>query len=213
MKTYEYILFDWDGCLAETLDIWMDAYKQSLEDFSLSATDKEIAAQFGDWEGPKKLGISDNDYESYIARLMELVNEKLPKVKLYPGARKLLESLRKNDKNMALITSSKKANIKAALHNNDLEKYFDVILAAEDVENHKPHPEVIEKSLDMLNGAKDKAVIIGDSSKDLEAAQNANIDSILVYPNSHKTYYDLEKLKDYKPTYILDSLGKVRNII
>ena len=45
--------------------------------------------------------------------------------------------------------------------------------------------------------------MIGDSRKDLEAAKNAEIDSLLFYPKSHSIFYDLKNLKTYNPTYII----------
>lgn len=45
--------------------------------------------------------------------------------------------------------------------------------------------------------------MIGDSDKDLGAARNFGIDSVLFYPAEHKKFYDLEKLKELEPTYFL----------
>ncbi len=30
VKSYDYILFDWDGTIAKTLNLWMDALKDTL---------------------------------------------------------------------------------------------------------------------------------------------------------------------------------------
>jgi|GEM_PF-6694527 len=47
MKTYDYILFDWDGTIAKTLDIWMEALKEVLEKDGHCLTDEQIGADYG----------------------------------------------------------------------------------------------------------------------------------------------------------------------
>lgn len=210
MKKYKYILFDWDGCLAKTLQVWMKAYKTVFAEYGVYPSEQEIGHHFGDWEGPKYFGIKD--VEGCIKKIDEIAGEELKKVALYEDARKLLEKL-KGNKSLALLSSSPREILNAAVKHNNLTDYFEVVLAGEDVKNHKPHPEVIEKGLQMLKGAKSKAIIIGDSRKDLEAANNAEIDSILVYPQSHSLFYKFEELKAYKPTYIVNNLSEILRII
>ncbi len=207
MKNYDYFLFDWDGCLANTLEIWLEAYRQSMAKFGVHATDKEIANQFGNWNGPKNLGVSEADYTSCMDLMDRIVEEKLPHVHLYEGAKQLLEELKAAGKKLALLTSSRPQDIKKPLDNTGVRSYFEVILTADDVTSHKPHPEVIEKALKELGGEKAQAVMIGDSAKDIEAAKNAGVDSILVFPKQHEIFYDFDKLKAYGPTHIVSGFG------
>jgi phosphoglycolate phosphatase-like HAD superfamily hydrolase len=65
----------------------------------------------------------------------------------------------------------------------------------------------------LLSGSKQAAIMIGDSDKDLGAANNTGIDSILFYPPEHKKFYDLEKLRTLNPTYIVEELRQIEAII
>ncbi len=210
MSKYTYILFDWDGCLAKTLEVWLMAYKQSLDEYGSQPPDEEIAHHFGDWQLPKYFGIED--WETCNANAVDMARANLKQVELYPGAKKLLESLTK-DYQLAILSSSSKDVLLNGLAHNGLTQIFDVVLSGEDVQNHKPHPEVIEKGIELLGGDKNHAVMIGDSRKDLGAAQNAHVDSILVYPQSHKTFYSLEELKTLNPTHVVSSVADVEAII
>lgn len=210
MDKYEYVLFDWDGCLAKTLQVWMDAYKKVFAEYGVNPTEHEIAHHFGDWEIPKYFGIKN--VEECINRVDLLADKKLKKVDLYEGAKELLGKLKKT-KQLALLSSSLKEVLNSAVKHNGLTDYFKVILAYEDVQNYKPHPEIIEKGLGLLKGSKDKAIMIGDSRKDLEAANNAGVDSILVYPESHKIFYNIDDLKKYKPTFIISNIGEAINYL
>jgi len=90
--------------------------------------------------------------------------------------------------------------------------FFDVVITHEDTEKHKPHAEPLEKALAQLGGNKEKAVMIGDSDKDLGAAKNAGVDSILFYPKEHERFYRLDDLKRFGPTYVVDDFREVLKI-
>lgn len=212
MRKYKYLLFDWDGCLAQTLQIWLGAYKEVFAKFSLYPKEKEITEKvFGDWTGATKLGIKNMDL--FTKETLKIVNKKLPNVALYEYAEEALISFKTKGKKLALLTTSKRSSIHPALKNRKLIDFFDTILTDEDVDKHKPHPEIIEKALSRLKGQKERAVIIGDSAHDLGAAKNAGIDSILFYPDNHKIFYDFEFLKKQDPTYTISHFRELASLI
>jgi len=212
VKAYKYIFFDWDGCLAKTLQIWLEAYKAVFAEYGIYPEDREIAEKvFGDWNGPRKLGVEDID--SFTRKLLAIVNEKSLDVKLHDGVKEILDTLKSRGRRLALLTSSKRAIIETGLRNNRIEEYFEIIFTTEDVENNKPHPEMINKAINKLNGNKEGSIMIGDSKKDLGAANNAKIDSILFYPKEHELFYDFELLNSYKPTYVIDDFKELGRIL
>ena len=212
MKNYQYILFDWDGCLARTLEIWMDAYKATFSEEDLHPSEKDIASKvFGDWHGPEKAGAKNND--EFIKKLLNRVNANYPNANLYENAPVILKHLRAMGKKIALVTSSELKMIDQSLINHDIKKLFDVILTAEDVQKHKPDPEIVFMALEKLGGTKEQAIIIGDSKSDLGAASNAAIDSALFYPESHQLFYNLDQLQTFKPNYIIKDLIDLKEII
>lgn len=212
MKNYTYILFDWDGCLAKTLDVWLEAYKQVFSEYGVHPDTKTITHEiFGDWNGPKKLGIED--VEGFSEKMLTLVGKKYPTVDLYEGVKDSLLVLKEKNKKLALITTSTISIVKPALEHHNLTSLFETILAAEDVSKHKPDPEIIETAIARLDGVKEKSIIVGDSKSDLGAANNAGIDSLLFYPKHNTIFYDLDVLKTYKPTYIIENFKEILDII
>ena len=200
ISKYDYFLFDWDGCLAKTLEVWLQAYKTTYAEFGINPTDQEIAHHFGDWQAPKHFGIEN--VQDCVDRVVKLANEQLKQVTLYDGAAELLHCLKDKQKKLALLSSSEKKVLDWGIDHNNLQNIFDIIVSGDDVVNHKPPPEVIEKGLSALDADKERAVMIGDSHKDLEAAKNAGVASVLIYPKSHELFYDFKQLKGYVPTYI-----------
>jgi pyrophosphatase PpaX len=207
MKDYQYFLFDWDGCLAKTLDLWLDCFRQAYASYGKHPSDQEIARHFGDYSAPALFGISD--VEACGDKAAELAHSNLQTVELYGGAKELLTTL-KASKKIALLSSSRRYVIDWGLQHNGLENMFDLVLTADDVSSHKPDPEAILTALDRFGASKEQAVMIGDSRKDLGCAQNAGVDSILVYPEEHRVFYDLDELKTYEPTYVVGGFGELK---
>lgn len=195
-----------------TLEIWLNAYKETFAEENLYPSDREITTQvFGDWDGQKKFGVKDND--KYIEKLLNKVNSDYPHAQLYENSFEILKYVKSLNKKMALITSSKLETINKVLIDNNIKNFFDAILTAEDVEKHKPDPEIVFMAIKKLNGVKEQTLIIGDSKSDLGAAKNAGVDSVLFYPESHQLFYDLEYLKSFDPKYIIGNLEELKKII
>jgi pyrophosphatase PpaX len=213
VKHYKYILLDWDGNLAKTLDIWLYATRVPLERRGIRISDKQIAIQcFGrPIEAYAELGVKDVGIA--ITEMDELAKKMLPEVELYPDALYVLEKLKNSGRQIALITTSLRENVLHLLDKYQIHHYFDVVIANEDTNQHKPHPEPIIKALEELKGSKDKSVMIGDSDKDIGAANNALIDSILFYPDSHEKFYDFKELKILNPTHIVHDFRDIIDIV
>jgi pyrophosphatase PpaX len=208
----KYILLDWDGNLAKTLDIWLDAFRAPLEKRGLNLSDEDIAASFGAFTKYLAMwGIKDIDVATEEADA--IAQQSLPNVELYPDALEVLESLHAAKKRVALITTSPHRNVQHLLEKYNIDRFFQVVVAGDDVKNHKPHPEPLEKALDELGGNKSDAIMIGDSDKDIGAAKNAGIDSILFYPPEHKKFYDLEKLRQLNPTHVVSDFRQILEIV
>lgn len=212
MAGYQYILLDWDGNLAQTLDLWLDTFKLVLAKQGFTPSDEEIAASFGKTEEFfAQLGVTDPD--ALYVEADRIGKAALPEVNLYPEALEVLNELKARGKQTALITSSLRENVDHLLEKYDLHPLFDVVVTREDTAEQKPHPEPLDRALALLGGSKEQAVMIGDSDKDLGAAVNADMDSILFYPDEHAKFYDLEKLKEYNPTHIVRNFKDVLNIV
>lgn len=114
---------------------------------------------------------------------------------------------------MALVSSSEPEHIAAVTQHQNVAELFEAAVTLRDVTYPKPHPESLELALTKLGGSKDKAVMIGDSGKDLEAAKNAGIESILFFSPEHVLFYDIAALKRFCPTFICNSFSEMRDIL
>jgi len=212
MKKYQYFLFDWDGCLADTLSIWLDAYRKVFSEFHVLVTDRDIIDKmFGDWNGSLKFGIKN--VPLFNKKLMVHVNANMTNVQLHSGVLSTIKTIKEKMKKIAVISSSKRKTVMSAMNSKNISPYVDLVLAEEDVSHHKPHPEVIEKALSFFKGKKSEAIITGDTDKDILAGKNAGIDTILFFPEINNTYYDKKKLQSLTPTYFLDNFPNILQFV
>jgi len=99
-------------------------------------------------------------------------------LKLYDGIYEMLDIL-KDDFKLSVATNANSLFAKKMLSHLEIEKFFKLIVGADMVTKSKPHPDMILKTIEDLQHDK-QSILIGDSLKDLYAAQNAKIDAIVV---------------------------------
>lgn len=110
---------------------------------------------------------------------------------------------------MAIASSKPNRVLEKIIKHFELSGFDLVIGTGESNFKHKPDPETILYIMDKLDVAKEDAVMIGDSTADILAGQNAGINTIAV------TYgYDKpENLVLLNPTYIINDFSELKEII
>jgi pyrophosphatase PpaX len=211
---YKYILLDFDGTIAKTLDLWLNTYKELLRERNLFIPkDLDIVNKaFGKWaQGLANLGIHDSE-EAYEESKSK-VYSKYENVDMYDGVIDLLENLKKTNKKVALLSSSAKDRVSMAIVSLGLTKYFDIVLTKDDVINGKPDPEIFNKALDKLEGIKENAIIVGDSYHDIRGGKNAGIKTVAYYPKENHKFYSRDELEKENPDYIISDLKELIKIV
>lgn len=202
MRNYDAYLFDCDGTLVNTLDIWIDACQKVLADHGVTVSRAEIGRRLGKWELMLE-GIPQEEFAQAVAEVSAIAHPKAAEAPLYEGIVDVLQQLKADDKKLALITASDRSVIEKLLAHHKLDGMFDMVVTGSDITNHKPDPEGIDAVLQVFGTPKAKAMMLGDSDKDLGAAQNAGIDSLLFYPESHHEAHDHAFLKSFGPKYTI----------
>lgn len=215
MKKYKYILLDWDGNLAQTLSLWPDALDIVLQKQGIALKRNQLIEACGGVAAflAANTNLSEIEGKVVLEDATVIVKRCLPEVELYPGAFKVLNHLKQKDKNLALITSSIRSVVEPLLVKYELAELFDTVICIEDTANRKPHPEPIYKALEIMHGNAAEAIMIGDTDKDIVAAANAGVDSVLFYPAEHQEIYDLDELTKHNPTYIINEFWGLAKLV
>jgi pyrophosphatase PpaX len=180
--TYKYVLFDLDGTIIDTnrliIDSFQYTYKKSL---GLEVSEQEILKYFGE---PLLVTLkryseekADELFKTYIDYNETRHNDT---VTIFEGVQELLEELKKQGYTLALVTSKRRKVAQMGLDLFDISKHFDVFVALEDTELHKPNPAPAIKALELLNANPQDAIMVGDSVFDIHCAHGAGVKAVLV---------------------------------
>jgi len=104
---------------------------------------------------------------------------------LYDGIRETLQALHAADWTLAVATGKSDRGLVATLAANDLSDLFDSLQTA-DRHPSKPHPAMLEEALVECGAAPGDAVMIGDTSFDIEMAKAAGVRAIGVAWGYHE---------------------------
>ncbi len=206
---FEAVIFDWDGTIGDTRRVIVLAFHQTLREINCTVSNEYIERRIGigaadtfrELLHSAKMQFDEELIKRLVERKSELEIELTDQVKLFPGARDLLEALQGKVK-MALASMNNRSVISHLLKAKDLEKYFDAVLTAESISHSKPNPEIFLKSASKLNAIPEKCVVVEDSIFGVKAAKSANMSCVAVVTG----VYSRLELEKEKPDLIVKTL-------
>ncbi|MEM3004909.1 MAG: HAD-IA family hydrolase, partial [Candidatus Bathyarchaeia archaeon] len=90
---------------------------------------------------------------------------------------------RRNGVAAVLATSADRPSVMRVLSRFGLERYFDLVLSAEDVGAAKPNPDIFIRAVEKLALKPHECLVVGDSVFDVIAAKEAGIEAVAVANN------------------------------
>jgi HAD superfamily hydrolase (TIGR01509 family) len=185
------VLWDMDGTLVDTEPHWMFAETVLVESFGGTWTHEDALTLVGSglWHSARVLqahGVKmgeDEIIQHLSARVMEQIVSEPP---FRPGARELLISLREHGIKTALVTMSIRSMADHVVRAIGFEA-FDVIVAGDEVEHAKPHPQPYLKAADLLGVDIRDCVAIEDSEPGVASATASGAATIGIPLNSPLT--------------------------
>jgi phosphoglycolate phosphatase len=103
---------------------------------------------------------------------------------LFPGVRGMLDALRRPELHLGIATGKNLRGLRNTLELQGLTAYFST-LQTPDVAPSKPHPGMVERAIAECGVSHGGVVMIGDSTFDMEMAQNAGIPAVGVSWGHH----------------------------
>jgi phosphoglycolate phosphatase len=212
---YKLAIFDFDGTLVDSAPGIVEVMKDVITELGLS---EELLHQWSQLVGVpllRQMEILFPDHSTefhedlankYRARYDTRVIDICP---LFPGLQNMLQSLKANEVIITIATSKRSHLVQEVVDHHELAHYFRMIVGAQDVTNHKPHPESVHLTMDTLKITPESVVVIGDSTFDLDMAQNAGVDAIGVTTGIHTR----ELLQKSSPRHIVNGLHEVTPLI
>jgi phosphoglycolate phosphatase len=186
---YQLIIFDWDGTLMDSTAVIASALQSACADIGItvpSQRDARFVIGLGaadtfrhvaptlDGEGQRRL---QERYRHHF-----LANES--RSPLYDGVREMLSDLHGRGRRLAVATGKARRGLERVLDSTGLRPWFEATRCA-DEGFAKPHPDMLLMLMDITGVEPRHALMIGDTTHDLELAANAGVDAVSVSYGAH----------------------------
>ncbi len=176
----KYIVFDFDGTIADTLELAMKlgsnlAVELGLEPFN-EDTLKMVRSKKPQ-ELLKVFGVSKQQLPKLLLRLRKEMHRSIDSLLLIPGTFEALQELHRSGLKLGILTSNSRENVQKFLQNNKIAPLFDFIYTGSNIFGKKA---VINRMLKQQGILRKDMVYVGDETRDVEACQKAEVKVIAV---------------------------------
>jgi phosphoglycolate phosphatase len=185
---YPLIVFDWDGTIIDSASsiaacIRQAALEMELEVPSVERARHVIGLGLHDALTAAVPQLSAERYPAFVALYRKHFLVRKDSMALFDGMHDLLRQL-STTRQLAIATGKSRRGLDNDLAFHGLTPLF-VASRCADETSPKPDPAMLLELMDELNTSRDKMLMIGDTSHDLEMARAAGVDALAVTYGAH----------------------------
>jgi len=206
----EVVLFDLDGTLIDTLELIRESMRYATatvlgeplpDDVLMHNVGVPLAVQMREFseERADELLVA---YREHNARVHDVM------VREYPGVEESLTELGERGYRLGVVTSKIRHVATRGLERFSLERFFDVVVASDDVARHKPDPTPLLHAASALAIEPARCAYVGDSPHDISAALAAGMVAVA----AKWGVASVERLRAAGAEYEADSMSEVATL-
>lgn len=209
MKSYQLIIFDWDGTLMDSTQHIINCMQLGIEQLDLPRlSDSTVSHIIG-------LGLNEALFNLY-PELDDATRKELGQhyqqnwlsssyeAPLFDNAKNLIKRLSEQNLFLGVATGKSRRGLDKVLNKTELGPFFHATRCVDECHS-KPHPQMVEELMSHLGVEPQHTLMIGDTSHDLQMAHNAGAHSLGISHGAH----DLGTLDACEPRAIVDDLFQV----
>lgn len=170
-------LFDLDGTLIDSIELIRQSYAHTLRvhrdfepplEFWLEGLGRPLRWQFAHFSADAaEIEAMVATYRAYNLERHDAM------IRPFDGAVEAIALLKSRGLKLGVVTSKMHAGALRGLKHCGFEGLFDVVIGADNVDEHKPHPAPVRAALAQLGASAERAVMVGDSPHDLASGRAA----------------------------------------
>jgi HAD superfamily hydrolase (TIGR01509 family) len=174
------VIFDIDGTLVDSNYQHAFAWWRALREQEMLVPIFEIHRRIG-MGGDNLLEDLIGSYSKELSearkRYFRPLREELT---AFDGASELVREVSRRGAKVVLATSANQEDLEALLAVLDAGDSIDHITSVADVDNSKPDPDVFQRALDIAGLVSERAIVLGDTPWDVEAAEKVGLRCVCV---------------------------------
>ena len=208
------VIFDWDGTLVDSIEHIASSLHQAATELGFPAQEQAAYRNIiglGMVDALKTLypALDDGEIEAIReAYGRYFFSKEASPQQIFTGMTEVLTDLRATGRGRAVATGKSRRGLDSALLSSGLQPHFDVTRCADETRS-KPDPAMLEEILRFYDLEPQQAVMIGDTTYDMEMAQRIGMPAIGVRWGAH----DVEALVRFEPRAIVGSVAELRRAL
>lgn len=178
------VILDVDGTLIDSNDAHAHSWVEAMAACGYTVAFEKVRPLIGmggDKVLPETLHL-DKDSEQGKAisqKREEIFKERyLPHLRPFPGAKELIDEMRRRGLKVAIASSAKPDELQALLQLIGAADLIKDKTSSQDVKDSKPDPDVMQVTLERTGLPAHEELMIGDTAYDIEAAQKVHVGTI-----------------------------------
>ena len=205
------IIFDWDGTLFDSVGQIVKSLKFAAKQFHQPLTDEDAKSIIGlglpevaQVLFPQVPDLHEVILQSYSAHYVEHSKHD----RWFDGVAEMLHDLKESGIHLAVATGKSRKGLDRVLGQTQSVSLFSATRAASETKS-KPDPLMLAEILAETGFNADQAIMVGDTSYDLEMALNIRMPSVGVTYGVHLP----EVLQQYHPLAVVDSIDELHQLL
>ncbi len=207
------VLFDLDGTIVNTIPHILASFRHATcAVFGAPLPDHELLEHVGiPLETQMRLFTAEEELAQRLLAEYRTFNRAThdEMALLYPNTVPVLDCIAAAGLPMGIVTSKSRMMAERALGLFGLGHYFRAVVAADDTQYHKPHPEPVLLGARLLGVDPARCVYIGDSPMDIAAGKAAGTMTV----GASWGVSDLERITAAEPNTVLTDIGDVPDVL
>lgn len=180
MRDADYTILDFDGTIADTLEMALGVYNRISHEYGLLPINHGDREQFRT-KKPQELlktyGISKLKMLTLTLRIRKEMVIHLPEMKPFPGIDESLREISNTGCRLGILTSNSVENVRKFLEINNMGNLFDFVCSGRSFLGKE---KVIRKMITREHLDARRVIYVGDETRDIEASRAAGIPVIAV---------------------------------
>ncbi|WP_373017977.1 HAD-IA family hydrolase [Thiomicrorhabdus sp.] len=193
MKKYQLVIFDWDGTLMNSEGRIVASIQAAAERCGLPVLPDHESKQIIGLSLEKAIqGLYPDAEQSQVEAMAQaytqcFLEECEVEMEAFDGAEAMLFSLKNQGVKLAIATGKSRKGLDQVLAECGLGVYFDITRTPVESAS-KPNPLMLEQILEELGVPVEHALMVGDTTFDLEMARNINMDRVALSHGVHESH-------------------------
>jgi pyrophosphatase PpaX len=209
---YDPVLFDLDGTVVDSGAIILASLRHATQTvLGETIADERLLATVGGSGLASQMRDFDPERVDELVRVYTEHNRPLhAELAACDGMLDLLEELKAGGRRLGIVTAKRRATVQLAFDTVPIEHLFDVVVAGDETERQKPHPEPLLRAVAQLDARASTAAYVGDSPFDMRAAKAGGLAAIAVTWGGIHTR---ERLEQEEPDHIVETTEELRGVL